>query len=219
MSEESDMRILFMIAVMWLPMAVLASNSYPVPQYLPDPVFPPAAKGDKYEDIVVRVIIRANGSVEFLEALSNVRVEYVDAIQQALKLWRFEPWMPPQATPDGEKVLITFHYSNSDNDLGSPAMDLNVLLKSRRCSKLNDEIAVNSRQFYPKILPHEAKVIRDTERYLREHSVIREFLSESQRQALITDLYDAVPGVIENCRNNPGKLYVEFLPEQVRKVL
>jgi hypothetical protein len=127
--------------------------------------------------------------------------------------WRFTAWTPPADKPDGESTLLTYIFT--DQAAGSFSLAANVDLKKVRCSQLNKEL-IWTRHSHS---ANEAKTFRDTRNYLFNGAVIREFVTEEERQALIDDFDMAKPAIIEGCRENPRMFYADLLPTQLRDIL
>lgn len=207
-------RALIFVMSLLLPSLAQASTSYPKPLHTPHAEYPKEMQRNKQGgSVTVRIFIHANGSVSFRDVVKTSDPRFTEAMKQALSTWRFEAWTPPAESPDGESVLITFNFI----PWTTPGTNLkqNAELKKLRCSQLNNELTW-SRHNHP---VEEAKTFRDTRNYLFSGVVIREFLPEAERQILLDEFDRAKPAVIENCRKNPTALYVDLLPEALRKML
>ncbi|WP_404823258.1 hypothetical protein [Pseudomonas capsici] len=63
------------------------------------------------------------------------------------------------------------------------------------------------------------EILTGTEFYLSSGNVIYPFLSGDAREALVMEFINAIPGILKNCRKNPQRNYVDYLPENVRRNL
>nr|WP_279290878.1 energy transducer TonB [Pseudomonas sp. S25] len=190
-----------------------AATSYPKPIYLPSPKYPATMFKDKEGgSVTVRIFIHANGSVTFKEVVKASDSRLADAVKKVIPEWRFAAWTPPADKPDGESSLVSYNFDAKAYDTNLVA---NIDLKKRRCSQLNNELIWTRHSHSVK----EAKTFRDTRDYLLNGAVIREFVTEEERQALIDDFDLAIPAIIEGCRKRPRAFYADFLPAQMRAML
>ncbi|GFM54786.1 hypothetical protein PSCICF_09640 [Pseudomonas cichorii] len=194
---------------------VIAAGSYPVPLSMPDIEYPEELSGSSVKgEVVVRIFIQADGGVRFLEVLDATEPRFVEATKKAVEQWRFEPWTPPASNPEGEAVKVT--YSFSGRPYKEPSLTANVELKKVPCRQLNTEAENIWRKSGRS---HEAETLSKTEFYLSSGNVIYPFLSGDAREALVMEFINAIPGILKNCRKNPHRNYVDYLPENVRRNL
>lgn len=207
------MRIFLILVSLLLSLTTQAATSYPKPLYLPSPEYPATMFKDKEGgSVTIRIFIHANGSVSFKEIVKASDSRLADAVKKVIPDWRFTAWTPPADKPDGESSLLTYIFNAQTH---SSNLVANVDLKSRRCSQLNNEL-IWTRHSHS---VEEAKTFRDTRDYLFNGAVIREFVTEEERQALIDDFDMAKPAIIEGCRENPRMFYADLLPTQLRDML
>lgn len=208
------MRAILILMSLFLSCSIQAASSYPKPIHMPQGIYPEEMLRNKEGGTVtVRIFIHANGSVSFKEAVKASDPRLADAVKQAVSTWRFEAWTPPADRPEGESTLVTYNFD--PQTAGGLAPGRNVELKKLRCSQLNNEL-IWSRRSHP---VEEAKTFRDTRNYLFSGVVIREFLSEKERNALIDEFDKTKPAVIEGCKKNPRAFYVDFLSVKLREML
>src|SRR5471032_749693 len=113
MAGMKIIRVAVMAVCLSLAAAVPAANNHPVPRDLPNPDFP-AGLGPG--EVTLRVIIRPNGSVEVLEVVRTTHPALAVAVTESVSRWHFEPWTPPESSPDGEKISITYTYQKGGRD-------------------------------------------------------------------------------------------------------
>lgn len=192
-----------------------AADSYPVPLFMPDIEYPEELRGSRVKgDVVVRIFIQADGGVRFLEVLDSTEPRFVAATKRAIEQWRFEPWTPSGPNPEGEVVKVT--YSHLGRPHKGPSLTANVELKKVSCRQLIEERDENWRE---KGSSYKADILTRTEHYLSSGPVILQFLSADAREALVMEFISATPGILENCRKNLDRKYVDYLPENVRRSL
>lgn len=207
------MRIFLILMSLLLSLTTQAATSYPKPIHLPSPKYPATMFQDKEGgSVTVRIFIHANGSVTFKEIVKASDSRLADAVKKVIPEWRFTAWTPPADKPDGESSLVSYNFNAQAY---SSNLIANVALKKLRCSQLNNEL-IWTRHSHS---VDEAKTFRDTRNYLFNGSVIREFVTEEERQALIDDFDLAIPAIIKGCRKRPRAFYADFLPRQLRQML
>lgn len=192
-----------------------ATDSYPVPLFMPDIEYPEELWDSSVKgEVIVRIFIQADGGVRFLEVLNATEPRFVAATKKAIEQWRFEPWTPPSSSPEGEVVKVTYHYLGKPHR--EPSLTANVELKKVSCRQLIQE---KDKSGWEKRSSHKADILTRTEHYLSSGHVIQQFLSGDAREALVMEFIEAIPGILENCRKSPGRKYVDYLPENVRRNL
>ncbi|WP_249583217.1 energy transducer TonB [Pseudomonas viridiflava] len=189
--------------------------SYPVPRHMPDIEYPRSLRLSAVSgvDVSVRVFIKASGEVRFLEVLNTTDPAIIAAAKHVVEQWRFEAWEPPASHPEGENVTVTYQFAEAAPS--RPPLDENADLRKVMCSQINRES--RQKDSLGTHAPYELDVFLRTERYLSSGPVVQLFLSLDERDALVRDLLQAVPTVIASCRDNPGRRYVDYLPERVRQ--
>ena len=118
-----------------------------------------------------------------------------------------------------QAFVVLAHNRFSETTPGSVHTDEVADLKTVRCSQINRALRQNQTRWSTKLAPYDLETFRRTERHLSSGPVKQAFLSTDERQALVRDLVAAVPQVIAGCRENPGRQYVDYLPESVRQAL
>ncbi|RMO91353.1 hypothetical protein ALQ33_00247 [Pseudomonas syringae pv. philadelphi] len=206
------------IASLLLDSAAQALPSYPVPLHMPELEYPANLRHPFVEgEVTVRIFIKSDGSVRFLELINSTDLRLIDVARRAVEQWRFAPWAPPASHPEGEAIKVT-HYFREE-----PGKDVtvheNIELKTLSCGHLNRELEKHEEGAWEGRMPIEPTTFRRTERYLSSGPLIQLFLSAEERQALVVELREAVPSIVGKCRDNPMRKYVDYLPEHVRKAL
>lgn len=195
----------------------LAVSSWPVPLHMPDVEYPRSVRDRPWPDqIVIRILIRRDGSVQFVEVVDGTDPEFVAITRKAVEQWRFEPWTPPASSPEGEVIRVTYDYSDKGSK-GEPLAG-NLKLKKVLCHQLNEELRNRNAWWLPRS-SNDSSIFQQTERYLSHDPVIRTYLSGAQRQDQVVALLEARADVIARCKANPASRYVDQLPEKVREAM
>lgn len=83
----------FMIAAALAP-PVGAAEPFLVPIYTPTPVFPPELVKTHYAGKVrAQLWIKSNGQVREARAIESGHPQLAAAVEQALRQWRYKPWV------------------------------------------------------------------------------------------------------------------------------
>lgn len=192
----------------------LAASSWPVPLHMPDFEHPKSLRDRPWPaEISVRILVRRDGSVEFVEVVEGTDPEFISIARKAVEQWRFEPWTPPASSPEGEVIRVTVKYQKT-RDKQQPFAD-NVKLKKVLCHQLNEELRTKN-SWWSAWRASDSNIFQQTESYLSHDPVIRTYLSGAQRQDLVVALLEARAEVIARCKAKPASRYVDQLPENVR---
>ena len=131
------------MAFMSLPVVVAqgtqAANTYPVPRFVPMEDYPKELRGVPAKaSVTVRILIRADGNVRFLEVVSATDPRFIEATRKSVEQWQFEPWKPPVSSPEGERLKVTVSWTGQpEKGFGLAS---NHELKSVRCHQLNTQV-------------------------------------------------------------------------------
>ncbi|WP_024658127.1 energy transducer TonB [Pseudomonas syringae USA007] len=210
---SGGLSVIVLAGLLWAG-AAQALPSYPVPLYMPEPDYPASMRHTLVKNsVTVRIFIQADGGVRFLEVQGATDPRFISLTRSAVEQWTFEPWEPPDSHPEGEAVTVTFTFTGRPHT--NPPLTSNAELKQELCWQLNREM-FEGRKWRKDVKPD---VIMRTELYLSSGPVIEQFLTLDERQALVLELREAVPGIIAQCQKNPTRRYVDYLPENVRNAL
>lgn len=207
----------FLVVAGLLTTQVMAGSSWPVPLHMPDVEYPRSVRDRPWPaQIVIRILIRRDGSVQFVEVINGTDPEFVAITRKAVEQWRFEPWTPPASSPEGEVIRVTYDYSDKGSK-GEPLAG-NLKLKKVLCHQLNEELRNRKAWWLPR-RSNDSSIFQQIERYLSHNPVIRTYLSGTQRQDLVVALLEGRADVIARCKTNPASRYVDQLPENVREAM
>ncbi|BAP42155.1 putative uncharacterized protein [Pseudomonas sp. StFLB209] len=196
---------------------VMAANSWPVPLHMPDFERPQSLRDAPWPaQISVRILVRRDGSVQFVEVVEGTDPEFIAIARKAVEQWRFQSWTPPASSPEGEVIRVTVNYGETEGQRQSLAH--NVKLKKVLCHQLNEQVRKRNAWWLPR-RSSDPSVFEQTERYLSHDPMIRTYLSDAQRQDLVVALLEARADIIARCKSNPASRYVDQLPEKVREAI
>lgn len=194
-----------------------AAGSYPVPVHIPDIEHPRSLSfSPEPISISLRIMIRKDGTVHFIELLDNTDPPFIAKTKATVERWRFEPWTPPASSPEGEILTVTYNYVNTPDKQQS--LNVNVEIKKWLCHDLNQAVRKSNDQWWDKRF-QDVSLLRITRNYLAEGHVMKAFVSEADRHALILELVEATPTVVSKCKAAPMSKYVDALPHRVRAML
>ncbi|WP_412778640.1 energy transducer TonB [Pseudomonas congelans] len=205
----------FMIAAALAP-HVSAAEPFLVPIYTPAPVFPPELVKTRYAGKVrAQLWIKSDGQVREVRAIESGHPQLAEAVEQALRQWRYKPWVgtvgaPPMTTITVPVIFGSHGYRRFNTEV-------TVGLGNIRCGYLNHEVKA-ARQDYPKEPLSKVDVFWYTGQALFG-SHVAHLRSEPQRQVLLEQLGAAIPMMVSNCRSNPDRLYGDYLPAPIKTLM
>ncbi|GKQ43562.1 energy transducer TonB [Pseudomonas syringae] len=205
----------FMIAAA-LTLPVSAAESFLVPMYTPTPVFPAELIKTRYAGKVrAQLWVKSDGQVREVRAIESGHPQLTEAVEQALRQWRYKPWIgtvgaPPLATITVPVIFGSHGYQRFNTEV-------TVGLGNIRCGYLNHEVK-SARQDSPEEPLSKINVFSYTGQALfGSHAAHQR--TEPERKALLEQLGAAIPAVVSNCRSNPDHRYGDYLPAPVRVLL
>lgn len=194
-----------------------AAGSYPVPVHIPDIERPLSLRFSPEETSVsMRIMIRKDGTVHFIELLDSTDPQFTAKTKATVERWRFKPWTPPASRPEGEILTVTYDYVDTPHK-GQP-LDVNVEIRKWLCHDLNQAVRKSNDQWWDKRF-QDVSLLRITRDYLAEGHVMKAFVSEADRHALVMELLEATPTIVSKCKASPISKYVDALPQRVRAML
>lgn len=194
-----------------------AAGPYPVPVYIPDIEHPRSLRFSPEETSVsMRTMIRKDGTVHFIVLLDTTDPQFIVSTKATVERWRFKPWTPPASRPERETLTMTYNYVNTPHK-GQPP-DANVEIKKWLCHDLNQAVRKSHDQWWDKRF-QQVSPLRITRDYLAEGHIMKAFVSEADRHALVMEFLEAAPTVVSTCKTAPMSKYVDALPHRVRAML
>lgn len=198
-----------------LSLTAVAGEVQLIPEHTPSPVYPvDMLRANKSGSATLRFMVNSDGSVTDLEVLESSHREFGRAAKRTVKRWRFKPWTPSDLRPDKVETTAPFVFSLGKG--ASWASDMNVVLSTMPCSKLNKELA-QTRQYFPDKPLADLHLFGYIRAYL-SGIFMRGQLSDAERQIMMDDLDRAVPRILESCEKNPTAMYIDYLPVDMRKL-
>ena len=201
--------------VLLLSLTAQAGEVHLIPEHTPSPDYPVGMlQANKSGNAMLRFAVNSDGSVTDLKVLESSDREFGQAAKRMVELWRFKPWTPSDLRPI--KIEITAPFVFDPKAETTWASDMNAVLSTLPCSKLNEELA-ETRQYFPDKPLADLHLFGYIRAYL-SGIFMRGQLSDAKRQIMLDDLDRAVPRILESCKRNPTAKYVDYLPEDMRKL-
>ena len=138
------------------------------------------------------------------------------AVMSVVPSWRVEPWAVSTERP-AVISLRQEHYFLNPREGTSPVTWLHRRLRHLTCTTFNKHME-DFHQTSSALEVIEMSVFRHTYKVLARVATYRK-LTDEQRFELGDALAEAVPDVIQRCRENPALRYKEVLPHQVSRML
>ena len=157
-----------------------------------------------------------DGRVSDPEVLESSHPLMSRAVMSVVPAWRVEPWVVSEERPSVIS-LRQEHYFIHPREGTSPITWLHRGLRHLTCTTFNKRMQ-DFHQTSSGLEVIEMSVFRHTYKVLARVATYRK-LTDEQRFALGDALAEAVPDVIQRCRENPALRYKEVLPDQVRSML
>ncbi|NVL27366.1 TonB family protein, partial [Pseudomonas syringae pv. actinidiae] len=96
----------FMIAAA-LTLPVSAAESFLVPMHTPTPVFPAELIKTRYAGKVrAQLWIKSDGQVREVRAIESGHPQLTEAVEQALRQWRYKPWIGTVGAPRWPPITV-----------------------------------------------------------------------------------------------------------------
>lgn len=162
-------------------------------------------EGDKAE---FRYVIHNDGSVRDLSVTYSIHPKMVEIIEDTVALWRYKPW----SLKDGPSTLEVEHSTIITFD---PNLKRTIRIKvlNMRCRELNREVIR-----FRKLNPGKPLLEMDAFSDLRWASwVSYEEFTVDEMSRWFEIFEDAFPVAVESCKENPGAMYIKYLPGVLRE--
>ena len=197
----------------WLLLAfggsALASEMFLIPENNPKPVYPRMLqRAGITGEVKVSFIAKADGSVSEIRIRESTHPDLAEAVRVAIAQWRFEPWVVEGEKPEAQEVVAPMIFRLEDQPL-----HINQWLKTVKCRAVNENLGNMSEFDWV-----DSNIFAYTRAYL-SNSLTRHQLSDEQRLAMIAKMNRKVPTIVRNCRDNPTRKYMSFLPLEIRELL
>jgi TonB family protein len=189
--------------------SVLASDVFLIPENNPKPIYPrELQRAGVTGKVKVSFIASADGSVSEISIQESTHPEFAEAVRVAIAQWRFKPWNVEGDKPEQQEIIAPMIFRLEDQPL-----DINQWLKTVKCRAVNENLGNMSEFDWV-----DSAVFEYTRAYL-SNSLTRHQLSDEQRLAMIAKMNRRVPTIVRNCRDNPTRKYVTYLPAEIRELL
>jgi protein TonB len=210
-------RFFIVFLVLVFPVLALADGVKIITRDAPNPVYPPELRASGVEGQVrAGFTVYASGAVGAIYILESDHPQFASAVEEALALWRFKPWVATDDEPGSVNIIAPFVFRVGDSARPIP-LDGNTVLLNIPCSRLNQSV-VQQRRHQPGQHLRDLSIFQYTRDYLST-AIIGFQLSNSEKATLQTELTRAVPKIVASCRANPDSRYADYLPDGFRRWL
>lgn len=208
----------FAFIVLWLISAVaLANEAFLNGVATPKPAYPrELLKTAHAGKVLVELSISATGKVEKTRIVESSHPKFAEAAQHTLSKWRYQPWRTTQGRPESVDIMVPIIFGA--RGLEPFSKELTVGLDNTLCAYLNQEVTLSQRNFPLESLS-KVDVFWHTRKYLASSYVTWQVPGKTKRAALFTELEQAIPALVEACRENPDARIGNYLPHEIRGVL
>ncbi len=210
------MRYLLVALILSLSFMATAEEMTLIPVHTPKPTYPPELRSDRITgQTKIRFIVHADGSVSDVTAVESDHPQFAQYSIEAVSQWTFKPWTVTADAPSEAEVFAPMIFM-LDSPLPLP-MDINATLLKTPCRTVNRQVA-RKNFLYPKQQLRDLRVFNVVIRYLSEGMVSSQ-LEPAQRTALINELLENLPTIVERCKANPKAAYADQLPASIRGLM
>lgn len=187
-----------------------------VPVRTPAPDFPqPMVQARHAGKVRALMVVNAQGTVVEVQVIESSHPALAQAAQQALSRWQFRPWLGTVGAP--ARVAFTLPVIFGSHGLASFNTEINIGLGNVRCAYLNYEVQAQIRQF-PNASLTQIDLFWYTGQFLHSSYAASQH-SEAERHDMLKKLEAAIPRIIRSCRRNPERLYGDYLPLPITRML
>ena len=184
-----------------------------------EPIGQPVVKfdGDPRDDkrrVRLDYTVHYDGRITDVEVMSSTNEAYGLAAKRAVSEWRFKPW-----ARDGNPEAVRLSVILGRGEAGGLRGNFKQNVMGLKCQTLNDEIdelKAKSADFNLSQLNVyvESQVVLDLLPNPGRNTIA--FQEAQGWRAYFNGIF---PGVIKGCRNNPASLYIDQLPELMKRRL
>jgi TonB family protein len=210
------MRVTVCILLLLFSIEVRAGDAQPVLLSFPYIPYPDELREvGKEGDVHAKLSVRSDGTITKVEILESSYPQFAEVAEKTIPKWRYQSWVPTNGKPSEVEVKASFQFRMKDGR--KTRSDSNVVLAETKCREVNKafaEMDETSRE-YPLI---KMRIFWHTEQHLNG-PVMRANAPASDIESMNREFRSALPGILDNCRKNPGAKYADYLPEQIKLFL
>lgn len=215
-------RIRFFVSVVFILGfgVAMADNHVLVPIYTPHPQYTSELLKAKISgEVLVDLTIHSQGNVESVNVINATHLELQSLVLGVLSTWQFKPWAVENDKLPIVTVRMPFNFSTikSRDEFSSVPLDINTALLKMKCTDVNKSFLKWNKDYRDTALSR-MKIFWHTQGYLNKGFMIYN-ATEPERKILLASLRSNINRIISDCRKNPEAMYVDYLPEEIRKFL
>jgi hypothetical protein len=155
-----------------------------------------------------RYVVHNDGSVRDISVTYSDHPKLTELIKSDVALWRYKPWPlknNPATVAIAHSVFVTFN----------PNLKRTIRIKvlNMRCRELNREVT-RFRKSNPEKPLYEMDAFAEL-RWVSQVSYDESTVAEVSQWHEI--FRDAFPAAVESCQENPGAMYIKYLPDVLRE--
>ena len=155
-----------------------------------------------------RYVVHNNGSVSDISVTHSDHPKLTELVKKDVALWRYKPW-PLKDNPETVEIAYAVVVTIDPNFKRT----IRIKVLSMRCRELNREVT-QFRKSNPGKPLHEMDAFADLG-WASQLSYDEFTVAEVSQWNEV--LLDAFPEAVKNCQENPGAMYVKYLPEALRE--
>ena len=202
------------VAFMSLP--ATAAQGLLVPVFTPRPEYPPELIEARYPGKVRALLtVKADGAVVEVNSLESTHPLLTQAVERALRQWRYKPWAGNVGAP--LRIAVTLPVIFGSEGMQRFNQNINVGLGNIQCAYLNYEVSTHRLDF-PDAALNKVDLFWYTGQFLFSSYAALQ-LGEEQRKILLGQLEQAIPDIVEGCEQHPERRYGDFLPGGIKALM
>jgi len=221
MEDNKQMRIFIYLVLMIFSCVANADKALLIPMYTPNPTIINAVeKGKMSGRVKLDVVINSDGWVDKTSLVETDNPALAEAIQDVVATWQFKPWSVENGIKSEMTVTMPFLLSGGKGikEGGGVPSDINTALLKMKCSDVNKSFAIWSEKHRSTTLSR-MRIFWHTQAYLDNGVFMAYNATEEELKVLLATLRRSLNNILSNCRKNPDAMYVDYLPEEIRKFL
>lgn len=187
-----------------------------IPISTPTPEYPPELIELRYPGKVRALLtIKSDGTVVEVKSLESSHPLLARAVERTLGQWRYKPWAGTVGAP--LRIDVTLPVIFGSEGMQRFNRNINVGLGNIQCAYLNYEVGTH-RLNSPDAPLSKVDLFWYTGQFLFSSYAALQ-LGEEQRKVLLRQLEQAMPRIIEGCKQHPERRYGDFLPTGIKALM
>jgi protein TonB len=221
MEDNKQMKLFMCITLMVFSCVASADKALLIPMYTPNPTsFDLLGRVKGTGRVKLDVVINSDGGVSSTSLIETDSAEFAEAAQDIVAIWQFKPWTVENGRKPEIKVTIPFLLSDLKGirEGGGVPSNINIALLKMKCRDVNKSFTTWSERHRDTTL-NRVRVFWYTEAYLNDGVFMAYNATEEELKVLLATLRSSLGSILSNCRKNPDAMYVDYLPDEIRRFL